>query len=98
MRITTRIAHSKGLVELGERKERELRPYIKDPKKYVMIPGNARGRHVAVVERLAKLARLAEEIPINKVEMRGKLGVIASGVCYQYVREVSLRHQFSSLA
>jgi len=88
LRITTRIAHSKGLVELGERKEHDLRPYIKDPKKYVMIPGNARGRHVAVVERLAKLARLAEEIPINKVEMRGKLGVITSGVCYQYVREV----------
>ena len=87
MRITTRIAHSKGLVELGERRERELRPYIKDPKKYVMIPGNARGRHVAAVNRLAKLARLAEEIPINKVEMRGKVGVITSGVCYQYVRE-----------
>ncbi len=87
LRITTRIAHSKGLVELGERRERELRPYIKDPQKYVMIPGNARGRHVAAVNRLAKLARLAEEIPINKVEMRGKVGVITSGVCYQYVRE-----------
>lgn len=87
LRTTTRIAHSKGLVELGERGEHPLRPYTKDPKKYVMIPAHGRLRHQAAADRLAKLTRLAEEIPVNKVEQRGKVGVITAGVCYQYVRE-----------
>lgn len=87
LRTTTRIAHSKGLVELGERREHPFRPYTKDPKKYVMIPAHGRLRHQAAADRLAKLTRLAEEIPANKVERRGKVGVITAGVCYQYVRE-----------
>ena len=41
LRITTRIAHSKGLVELGERRERSF-DHTSKIRKYVMIPGNAR--------------------------------------------------------
>ena len=60
LRLTTRISHSRGVVELGEPVEGPDRKFVKDPDKYVMIPSNARGRHVVVVERLEKLRKFTE--------------------------------------
>lgn len=45
LRLTTRICHSKGLVELGERQEAGVREYRKDVRKYVVVPAHARERH-----------------------------------------------------
>ncbi|MEW6660918.1 MAG: indolepyruvate ferredoxin oxidoreductase subunit alpha [Bacillota bacterium] len=89
LRLTTRVAHGQSLVELGERVEAPLKDYVKNPGKYVMLPANARGRHLLVEERLVKLASLAETFPQNLVELRedSRLGVITAGTCYQYVRE-----------
>ena len=47
-RTTTRLAHSQGLVELCEREEVPDKPYERDPAKNVMMPGNAKGRHVVI--------------------------------------------------
>ncbi len=41
-RITTRLAHSQGLVELKERIEIPDKPYEKNIRKNVMMPGNAK--------------------------------------------------------
>jgi len=88
LRMQTRIAHSQSIVELGERAEKELKEYVKDPKKYVMMPANAIGRHVVVEERTAKLREMAETSPLNRVEMGDTaMGIIAAGTCYQYVKE-----------
>lgn len=88
-RSTTRISHSKSLVELGERKSRHLNPYCKDPTKYVIIPAHARVRHSVVEARLLDLADYGEKSPLNRVEWRDrKVGVLTSGISYQYVREV----------
>ncbi len=86
--MTTRICHGKGIVELEDRVPLEPRLYTKDPHKYVMIPANARKRHVVVKERLAKLREYVETVPVNKIE-RGSsdIGVITSGVSYQYAKE-----------
>ena len=87
-RTCTRIAHSQSIIKTAEREERPLRDYVKDPKKYVMMPGNAIGRHVFVEERMKKLAELAETTPLNRVELAGRgVGFITSGTCYQYVKE-----------
>lgn len=87
-RTCTRIAHSQSIIETAEREERPLRDYVKDPKKYVMMPGNAIGRHVFVEERMKKLAELAETTPLNRAELAGRgVGFITSGTCYQYVKE-----------
>ncbi|MGI6038447.1 MAG: indolepyruvate ferredoxin oxidoreductase subunit alpha [Limnochordia bacterium] len=89
LRTTTRISHSKGLVNLGEREEVPLKPYERDAQKYVMIPAYGRLRHQAVEERLARLQALAEETPLNRLEWgERKIGIITSGVVYQYVKEV----------
>lgn len=87
-RTCTRVAHSQSIVETGERETVPLKAYEKNPKKYVMMPANAIGRHVVVEERMEKLRALAETTPLNRVEMGDtKLGIITSGICYQYVKE-----------
>lgn len=89
LRITTRIAHSQSLVELADRQAFELKNYEKNAPKYVMMPANARHRHVAVESRLEKLKDYADTTPINRIEWNDtKIGVITSGVTYQYVKEV----------
>ncbi len=87
-RTTTRLAHSQGLVELYDRTEVEDKPYVKDIRKTVMMPGNAKLRHVEIEKRNLELAEAANTLAINKVEMNDtKMGVITSGIPYQYVKE-----------
>lgn len=90
LRMTTRASHSRGIVETGERTEREVLPYVKDPAKYVMMPANARKRHVVVEEHLAALRAFAETTALNRVETNegATVGVITSGNAYNYAREV----------
>ena len=87
-RTTTRLAHSQGIVELHEREQVEDKPYVKDIKKTVMMPGNAKLRHVEIEKRNLELAEAANTLPINRVEMNDtRIGVITSGIPYQYVKE-----------
>ncbi len=88
VRSSTRVSHSRGLVKTEERKDVPLRAYEKDIKKYVMMPGMARGRHVVLEKREAALEQFAETFELNRVEMGDtKIGVIASGIPYTYVKE-----------
>ena len=88
LRTTTRLAHSQGLVELYEREEVEDVPYEKNIAKTVMMPGNAKLRHVEIEKRNLELAEAANTLPLNTVEMNDtKIGVITSGIPYQYVKE-----------
>ena len=57
LRLVTRIAHARSLVEEGVRQEIPLKDYEKDIKKYVMMPGNAKGRHVVVEAREKEAGR-----------------------------------------
>lgn len=87
-RTTTRLAHSQGLVTLEDRKVPEDKPYVKDIRKTVMMPGNAKLRHIEIEKRNKELAEAANTLPINRVEMNDtKIGVITSGIPYQYVKE-----------
>lgn len=88
LRTTTRLAHSQGIVELYPREEVEDVPYEKNIAKTVMMPGNAKLRHVEIEKRNLELAEAANTMPINTVEMNDtKIGVITSGIPYQYVKE-----------
>ncbi len=87
-RTTTRLAHSQGLVELDDRYEPIDIPYEKNVPKNVMMPGNAIKRHPVVVAREQQMAIDGAEFPINRIEMNDtKIGVITSGIPYQYVKE-----------
>jgi indolepyruvate ferredoxin oxidoreductase alpha subunit len=89
LRTTTRVSHSQSLVTVGERQQHPLKEYVKDPQKFVMVPGHARARRLAVEERTQKLKEYSETTPLNFIQWHDRtVGVIASGISYQYVREV----------
>ena len=88
LRLVTRIAHARSLVEIGERREVPLKDYEKDPRKYVMMPGYAKGRHVVVEAREDKLKAEIDSLGLNRVDYADKkLGIVCSGSAYQYVKE-----------
>jgi len=89
LRITTRIAHSKAVVELGDPAERrEVSGFEPRRDKFVMIPAYARRRHVVVEERMRALGEFSETAALNRIEEGSSdLGVITSGIAYQYVKE-----------
>ncbi len=90
LRTTTRISHSKSIVELKERVAGLPAPaLVTNAAKQVMLPSNARVRHPLVEERMRKLAESACSLEINRMELRDtSVGIVTSGVCYEYVREV----------
>lgn len=89
LRTTTRVSHSQSLVTVGEVQSRPLREYVKDPQKFVMVPGYARARRLVVEERTEKLKEYSENTPLNFIHQGDRaVGVITSGISYHYVREV----------
>ena len=90
LKMCTRVAHSQSVVEPGERVETPAKLYEKNGPKYIMMPGNAKGRHPVVEERTKALIAYAETAPINRVEEGAdhKIGIITSSTSYQYVKEV----------
>ncbi|MCR5482247.1 MAG: indolepyruvate ferredoxin oxidoreductase subunit alpha [Clostridia bacterium] len=89
VRMTTRVCHSKGIVECGSRSESGKKPYVKNAQKYVMVPAFARKRRVEVEKRMALLEEFAEKTPMNRIEDNGsRTGVIACGMAYCFAKEV----------
>lgn len=88
-RLTTRLCHSKGIVECEERKEVGIKEYIKNASKYVTVPANSRLLRVKVEERMKKLAEFSNTTELNYMELNNiKIGVIVSGVCVNFAKEV----------
>ncbi len=88
IRLSTRISHSRSLVELSDRETVELRDYEKNVMKNVMMPAMAKARHVFVEERTVKLTEYANNCEINKILNPGqKIGIICAGSTYAYARE-----------
>ena len=90
MKMCTRIAHSQSPVQTGERQEGPLKPYEKNPQKYIMMPGYAKLKHPVVEQRTAKLTEFAETSSLNRIEEGedNSIGIITSSTSYQYVKEV----------
>ena len=88
VRLTTRIAHSQSSVELCDRVVPEVKPYVKTPSKFVMVPANAKRRHPVVEQKLRDAAKYAETSPLNRVEYNDtSIGIITAGDCYVYAKE-----------
>lgn len=88
LRTTTRLSHSQGIVELEDRISVPDKTYEKNTAKNVMMPGNAVKRHLHVEEREKRMAADGKDFPVNRIEYNDrKIGVITSGIPYQYVKE-----------
>lgn len=88
-RLTTRLCHSKSIVECNERKEVGIKEYVKDVNKYVTVPAVSRKLRVKVEERLKKLIDYSNTTEFNYMEINNsKVGVIVSGMCFNFAKEV----------
>ncbi|MDR0855211.1 MAG: indolepyruvate ferredoxin oxidoreductase subunit alpha [Christensenellaceae bacterium] len=95
LRLTTRVAHSRGYVTLEERVEKPEKPYEKNAMKYVMMPLGAKKRHQAVEAREIALKSAVNGFPQNKILARSKkVGIVASGAVYQFVAEATTASVF----
>ena len=91
LRTTTRISHSKSMVaELPRQESDKPILFVKAPPHFVAVPMWARQMRVRLEERMIKLRQFAENCTVNKIIYgeNKELGVITSGIAYQYVREV----------
>ena len=92
VRTATRIAHARGLVRPGPVRAPGVSKFVPQPAKYVMLPGNARRRRLALLERLRALERFADESGLHRVDKGDvDVGIVTAGIAYQYVREVCPR-------
>ena len=89
LRLTTRISHTRSVVNLGEREAVSVKGYKKDFKKRVILPVNARKLHPKVEERTKKLKEFANNFEWNRIEEgSSKVGIVTDSISYQYVKEV----------
>ncbi len=89
LRTTTRTAHVRGPVELGnlpaERKQKGR--FEKTPMRWVPVPAVARIRHKALLEIQEKAAGVAEKSEFNTITGNGTFGILSSGVAACYVKD-----------
>ena len=90
MRVTTRMAHSRAVVVVADepRPQNELN-YNAVAANWVLLPGNARKRNDHVTAQQAELEEAAANSTYN-IYMEGhdrSLGIIASGIGFNYVNE-----------
>ncbi len=102
VRTTTRVNHCRGAVTVGSLPtESPKGSFEKDPFNLVVIPMVGRKLRLVQLEKMEKLREEAEKSPLNRVEGRGKWGVITGGTSYPYVqdalRELDLRDKVKVL-
>ncbi len=100
LRSTTRVSHSKSVVNVNKARfvDGGKPTFRHDMGKYVMLPVYARLRRPIVEDRMVKLAAFSETFPFNKVlPGDSKLGIVTSGIAYQYAREVFPKASFLKL-
>lgn len=87
-RTTTRVNHTRAPVEYGPIGKRPSKvTFEKEPFRFVPIPSVARVLHPRLLEQIEKARKLSEESRLNYIEGTGDLGIITSGVSYNYVQE-----------
>ena len=86
LRVVTRLAHSRAAVVVGDvRGENALKA---STDQWVLLPGIARRKYQELLDKQPKMLAAAETSSFNKVEKGGgKLGIIACGIAYNYVKE-----------
>jgi len=93
LRTTTRIAHVRGPVVVGEIKPGpKKKEFVKDPTRFVTVPAVARSRHLVLLQRLVEAEKLADESPLNKVMKvgrGGKLGIVTSSAAFNYAADAA---------
>ena len=93
MRLVTRLAHSRSTVCSEESPEDMKRSHTRlplpDPNDWTLVPSNARRRFRRLLDLQPKLREWSDKCDLNTLRLAGPVGIIASGIAHNYVREVS---------
>ncbi|MBO4645405.1 MAG: indolepyruvate ferredoxin oxidoreductase [Bacteroidales bacterium] len=89
LRVTTRLAHSRAGVQRREARPQNPLNVCSNPKQFVLLPANARVHYRALLAKQDDFEKDAENSKYNfyKEGTDKKLGVIASGIGYNYLME-----------
>jgi indolepyruvate ferredoxin oxidoreductase alpha subunit len=100
VRTTMRTSHSKSVVELGgdPAQAGDVGPFTRNMQKYNCMCLWSKKRHPILEQRLLDLAEFAETYPDNFISWGDRdMGIIASGVVYEYARQVFPKASFLKL-
>ena len=87
-RSTTRISHTRGVVDLGPiPKSVKVKGGFGKELRFALVPAVSRKNKLALLERWRKISEEVEHCPFNFLEGDGKHLIIAPGVAYSHVRE-----------
>ncbi|MCK9363452.1 MAG: indolepyruvate ferredoxin oxidoreductase subunit alpha [Syntrophales bacterium] len=88
LRTTTRINHSTGVISLGPIAGKNSKgSFPKEPLRNTLIPSVSTKLHKVLLANYEKAAGESDQSPYNFVSGEGKLGIITSGVSFNYVSD-----------
>lgn len=89
MRMVTRLAHSRAGVECREERAQNELSFSDDPRQFVLLPGIARRRYKALLEKQEQFVKASEASPYNRYTdgTDKRMGIVACGIAYNYLME-----------
>jgi len=79
LRPLTRVCHSREIITFGKLRKPSVRGFVKDPRRLVPVPANARGLRKEVTSRIEIARSLLADSGFLKTSGRGKIAILASG-------------------
>lgn len=89
MRMVTRLAHSRAVVEVGEPAAENELSYPKNTRQWVLMPGNSKVRYKQLIKDWDACVRASEDSPFNSYTDAPdhSRGIIANGIAWNYLME-----------
>ena len=90
VRMVTRLAHSRAVVETGEGRPENPISKVPVPSSWILLPSNARRQWRALLDRQGSMLEYSENSPHNVLTLakgRSRLGVITTGIARNYYME-----------
>jgi len=91
IRTTTRVSHQRSLVQTSAFKLQSSKKgiFIKDPHRLVTMPPRVLEMKRELLSKIEKIKKFVDKSKANRLEPgSGFLGVITSGICYLYLKEI----------
>jgi indolepyruvate ferredoxin oxidoreductase alpha subunit len=103
VRTTTRLAHIRGSVKLGELRPRKVKGFFKkDPFRFVTVPAVSRNLHKVLLDKYERALAITEKSTYNAIRGNGKWGIVANGVAVDYawdaITDLKIRDKVSFLS
>lgn len=100
LKMTSRLCHCRGIVELSDREEKEIEGFVAEQSRYCMLPPHANKQQYFMKERMEKLQEFNNELDLNTLdEVEGSdTLIISSGMPYECLKELNVKASILKLA